>query len=419
MSGSSNMKALVFILSFLCMVSRHSCLEGWYMIKSPLEASIPSVTPTILGAIDTTYLLCYSIGLYISGVLEDSYSMKLVISLGMGLASLVYYFLIVSSYFSFTSVPLMIICWGFQGLLQSTVWPGTVSLIANWFPKASHGGWMGIWSCNSGTGNIIGSQIGLIVYKYTESWELVMFTVSTFMLITAIFTYFCIQDRPSDLNNVAKVKGSIGFWKAWKLPGVLEYSLAYGCIKLLVYSLMMWLPYYLQNYVKVSMVQIGMIVTCFEVGGVIGSVCAGYLSDWTKNRDKVVIGMMVFAIPVIFCFIFGNSESVWAYYVLTPLAGAFTVACANLVTTCVATDLASFTENQEHTHAMATVTGIIDGTGSLGAACGQILIGILSQYSWDYVFLFMISIGVLSIFIMSIARIECSPKSDLEKKLIN
>lgn len=412
------MKAWVFILSFLCMVSRHSCLEGWYMIKSPLESAMPSMTPTKLGAIDTIYLLSYSIGLYISGVLEDSHSMKLVICSGMILASLVYYVLIAASYFSVASVPLVFVCWGLQGILQSTVWPGTVSLIANWFPKSSHGGWMGVWSCNSGTGNIVGSQIGLFVYKYTGSWELVMLTVSSFMLITAVITFLTIKDRPDHFDS-KRVKGSIGFWKAWRLPGVLQYSIAYGCIKLLAYSLMMWLPYYLQNYVKTDLVHIGAVVMCFEIGGIFGSIFAGYLSDYTKNRDPVVIGLMVLAIPVIYCFVFGNSENFWVYYMLAPLAGAFVMACANLVTTCVATDLASDTENHEHTHAMATVTGIIDGTGSLGAGCGQVLIGWLSEYSWDYVFFFMISIGVLAIFIMSLARLECKTRSELEKNLIN
>lgn len=41
--------------------------------------------------------------------------------------------------------------------------------------------------------------------------------------------------------------------------------------------------------------------------------------------------------------------------------------------------------------ALATVTGIVDGTGSFGAAIGQILIAVIEQKtnSWTWVFYFL------------------------------
>ena len=418
MSAYVAMHIQVFILTFLCMVSRHACLEGWYVMKPEIEKEVEGVDSTILGAIDTIYLFFYAIGLYISGSLEDRFSMKNVISIGMILASFVYFLLVVASWYGLASVPFIIVCWGLQGLLQSTVWPGTVALIANWFPKASHGGWMGVWSCNSGLGNIVGSQIGLLIFSWYRSWELVLGFMSGFMLVCALLTIGLVQDRPEGKTQEER-KGSIGFWEAWKLPGVAAYSVAYGCIKLLMYSLMMWLPYYLKNYVQISILQMAIILSIFDVGGFLGSMVAGYISDKTTSREPVLITMMMLAIPVIFCFIFGSPGNVWIYYILVPVCGAFIVACSNLVSTCVATDLAHHTEINEHTNAMATVTGIVDGTGSLGAASGQIVIGVLSKISWNYVFFGMIFVGLVSIFVISIAKFEAeSRKNSLNEKLM-
>ena len=54
-----------------------------------------------------------------------------------------------------------------------------------------------------------------------------------------------------------------------------------------------------------------------------------------------------------------------------------------------------------NTRALSTVSGIIDGTGSLGAALGQFVVGVISKYyGWQWVFKFlliMVSIGFLLI----------------------
>ena len=380
------------------------------MVKPNLTLSF-GINSVWLGGIDTTFLFCYSLGLYVSGILEDSYSMKLVVCSGMSLASLVFFFMIALGYFGIVSPWIFLISWGLQGLLQSTVWPGTVALIGNWFPKESHGGWMGLWSSNSSIGNIVGAQIASIIIAYNGRWELVMLVTSIFMLASACTTYIFVEDRPQ-CDSPTLRKGSINFWEAWKLPGVIEYSLAYGCIKMLKYSLMMWLPYYLYNHVQASELEIVTLVMLYEIVGVGVSCIAGMISDKINSRVKVVMFLIASVIPVFVLFRFGSHETIWMYYILVPLSGALVVASSNLVTSCVATDLAYHTEVKKHTHAMATVTGIIDGTGSLGAAFGQILIGELQNLSWNYVFFFMMAVAATSLIILLFPLFESQKKQN-------
>ena len=380
------------------------------MVKPNLTLSF-GINSVWLGGIDTTFLFCYSLGLYVSGILEDSYSMKLVVCSGMSLASLVFFFMIALGYFGIVSPWIFLISWGLQGLLQSTVWPGTVALIGNWFPKESHGGWMGLWSCNSSIGNIVGAQIASIIIAYNGRWELIILVTSIFMLASACATYIFIEDRPQGGSPTLR-KGSINFWEAWKLPGVIEYSLAYGCIKMINYSLMMWLPYYLYNHIQATELEIVILVMLYELVGTGISCVAGMISDKMDSRVKVVMFLIASVIPVFVLFRFGSPETIWMYYILVPLSGALVVASSNLVTSCVATDLAYHTEVKKHTHAMATVTGIIDGTGSLGAAFGQILIGELQNLSWNYVFFFMMAVAATSLIILLFPLFESQKKQN-------
>ncbi|GLU05523.1 hypothetical protein SLE2022_226200 [Rubroshorea leprosula] len=57
-----------------------------------------------------------------------------------------------------------------------------------------------------------------------------------------------------------------------------------------------------------------------------------------------------------------------------------------LITTAVSADLGTHSSLKGTSRALATVTAIIDGTGSVGAALGPLLTGFLSTKGWDAVF---------------------------------
>jgi OPA family glycerol-3-phosphate transporter-like MFS transporter 1/2 len=52
---------------------------------------------------------------------------------------------------------------------------------------------------------------------------------------------------------------------------------------------------------------------------------------------------------------------------------------------------------------MATVSAIIDGTGSIGAAIGPFLAGVVSKWGWNYVFYMVMLADLLAV--LSLVRI--------------
>lgn len=73
---------LIFILCFLCSMTRHATIESWYMIKPEIRRDL-KFGGIELGAIDMIFLFCYAAGNVINGLLGDKYSPKFILHLGM------------------------------------------------------------------------------------------------------------------------------------------------------------------------------------------------------------------------------------------------------------------------------------------------------------------------------------------------
>lgn len=77
------------------------------------------------------------------------------------------------------------------------------------------------------------------------------------------------SDEEPLLNRGNKPK-AIGFFQALLLPGVIMYSLCYACLKMVNYSFLFWLPFYLSNKFKWSEDVADQISIWYDVGGIIG-----------------------------------------------------------------------------------------------------------------------------------------------------
>jgi len=74
---------------------------------------------------------------------------------------------------------------------------------------------------------------------------------------------------------------AINFKQAWMMPGVLQYSFCYFCLKFSVYGILYWLPLYItlnadQDYTDH---QIALTAAMYDVGAIIGALFLGFVSD--------------------------------------------------------------------------------------------------------------------------------------------
>lgn len=302
---------------------------------------------------------------------------------------------------------------------------------------------MGVWNAHTSVGNISGSLLAAGVLDFGWGWSFI--APGGLIVLGGILVYLFLAAYPEDVgfssphqgsdsglgsnNNVECVarnengdeeetgtlKGSdeatnrvpphgsvsrrsVGLVQACMIPGVIPFALCLFFAKLVAYTFLYWLPFYLSQteiggeYVSVK--SAGNLSTLFDVGGIIGGILAGYISDKLRARATTAASFMYASIPSMLLYrTFGNISRT-VNIVLMMIAGLFVNGPYALITTAVSADLGTHRSLRGDSRALATVTAIIDGTGSIGAALGPLLTGFLSTKGWDAVFL-MLMLGAL------------------------
>lgn len=315
-----------------------------------------------------------------------------------------------------------------------------------WFPKGRRGIIMGIWNTHVSLGNIVGSAIAGI-FASTQ-WGLSFIVPGVIIGGLGIINFFFLIPDPAHLNNCVEksekkkmkvveygglgssieskqgsqynrsdsdcgdpieieVVNAVGALSALKIPGVIEYSFCLFFAKLVSYTFLFWLPYYINatpiGGKNLDVTQSADLATLFDVGGALGGIAAGFLVDYTGSPAMVNVFMLIIAAPFLFLFKFYGSASYTMFITYMMISGFFVNGPYALITTAVSASLGTHKSLQGNTKAMAVVTAIIDATGSLGAAIGPLLAGLVSSKtsSWDDVFYMLIGCDILAAILLS------------------
>lgn len=438
----------VFFLTFFSYGFFHGCRKSFSNVKDLLsETFTPNSTyypydtwqndhmfasttdaDVFLGELDSLFLFAYAFGLYINGVLGDRLNLRYFLAFGMCSSSVVtFIFGYLGSVFDERSLWFYRLLQFVNGLFQSIGWPATVSIMGNWFGQSSSGVVFGFWSANASLGNIIGSVILAQVLSY--GYEFGMMLNALILFCAGVTVFFCLVVSPSDLGLpnpddkknpvgtvtppprhmggseashevsnkvVVKEPKAIGFIEAVLIPGVIPYSLAYACLKLVNYSFFFWLPTYLKqglNWKEDASVEFS---NFYDAGGIAGGIFAGLASDLLGARSPIVSCMLLLSIGTILLFNYVSGAYGITVFVLV-VNGFLIGGVANTISTAITADLGKHEKIRGSAEALGTVTGIIDGTGSVGAAIGQYFVGVINKKAgWKWVFFFLIFMTALS-----------------------
>ena len=434
-----------FVLTFFLCALLHACRKSFSNIKDTMEKSLTAMNNSMypyniwqkehmfdnvgnanvfLGELDFLFLLAYSIGLYFSGYIGDRVNLRYMLSIGMcGSALLTFAFGYLSVVFKIHNKNYFRATYFLNGLFQSTGWPVTITIIGNWFSKSSGGLVFGLWSSNASLGNIAGSLIVACVIDYGYEYGILL---NSFLLFCGSgIIFFCLIPHPNDiglqspdgvnesiaaeqtdvvilpseeepetyiLEPVLKSNKpkAIGFIQACLLPGVLLYALSYACLKMVNYSFFFWLPTYLSQGLHWDDKLSDRLSNFYDIGGILGGIVAGVITDLMGIRSPIVCLMLFLSMISIYLYSSLGGTYI-ANVILMIITGFLVGGPANIIPTAITADLGKQEKVRGSTEALATVTGIIDGTGSAGAAIGQYLVGIISKYGgWKWVFYFLV-----------------------------
>ncbi|XP_033954806.1 glucose-6-phosphate exchanger SLC37A2 isoform X2 [Pseudochaenichthys georgianus] len=395
---------------------------------------------TLFGILDNCFLVAYAIGMFFSGIFGERLPLRYYLSFGMMMSGMFTCLFGLGFYLKIHSIYYYAVIQVFNGIMQTTGWPAVVACVGNWFGKGKRGFIMGVWNSHTSVGNILGSLIaGAFV---SSAWGMSFIVPGLIIASTGVLCFFFLVEKPEDVNcttphrhreqqssetepllqksshidrtangaiNVepsevtvepsevtVEPTEAISFREALSIPGVVEFSLCLLFAKLVSYTFLYWLPLYISNVAHFDAKEAGDMSTLFDVGGIVGGITAGLVSDYTGGRATTCCFMLIAAAPMLFLYNYIGQSSIGATVGMLLLCGGLVNGPYALITTAVSADLGTHESLRGNSRALSTVTAIIDGTGSVGAAVGPLLAGLISPTGWNNVFYMLISADLLA-----------------------
>lgn len=386
---------------------------GYYLTRKPVSVVKKRLMEELgissfwLGIMDTAYLAAYALGQFLCGMIGDRAGARKLLGYGMlGTAAC-------SAAFGFSGVAfLFVLFWFLNGLLQSSGWPGNVKAMTPWFSPKSRGMVMGLWGTCYQVGGVVGTALAAWLLV-NLGWRSAFFVPAALVALVGGAILLWLVEHPSqvglrlpDASGSAPtraleagqapvmpvVEAPMSMLEALRLPGILNLGAAYFGLKLIRYTLLFWLPFYLSKELGYAEDTAGYLSTAFEVGGIVGAIGVGYLSDKYFAQRR-----MVLAAPLIFCiglalllYMAVGSLGMAANAAAMALTGFLLFGPDALISGAAAQDLGG-------TRAAASAAGVINGLGSIGAILQGVVTTTVSEaYGWNGLFYVLVGLAVLS-----------------------
>lgn len=405
---------------------------------------------SLFGTLDVIFLAMYAMFMFVSGAIADRIDLRIYLSFGTLLTGITTIAFGLGYFFKIHSFAFYLIVQLIAGIFHASGWPAVVACMGNWFGKSQRGLFMGLWNVHISLGNILGSLVAGIFVDWAWGWSFVVPGLIIGLLSVPIFLFLSpypeqlgldppVHRDPEDYQNLddsisvqrnmkstenysndmingerqlftpditEKQKG-VPFLSALRVPGVIEYSLCLFFSKLVSYTFLFWLPMYIRDAGGFDPSVSADLSAVFDFGGIIGGILAGFISDRTRSSAITCVTMLVLAIPTLYLYsTLGFLSIGHCVGLLIPL-GLLVNGPYGLITTAVSADLGTHESLATDSRALATVSGIIDGAGSVGAAFGPLLCGLLKPYGWPVIIIMlMVALGLAALLLLRRAIFE-------------
>lgn len=168
-----------------------------------------------------------------------------------------------------------------------------------------------------------------------------------------------------------------------KNPTIYLLGASYFFLKLIRYSLLFWLPFFLETSLSYDKETAGYLSTSFEIGGVVGTIVVGWASDRFRRftRAEWATGSIVLLTVALLVYAKVSGLGVIPNFVAMALVGFLLFGPDALISGAAAQDVGG-------PRAAAVAAGMINGIGSLGAVLQEaVTVGVSKRWGWDALFL--------------------------------
>jgi sugar phosphate permease len=384
-------RAVAYGITWLSYATYYFGRKGLSVAKATIEGALGKSS---LYGVETAYLAAYALGQYLSGWGGDRVGARRLLGYGM-LASAAACFAFGSS----AAGTLFLVAMFANGLAQSTGWPGNVKAMAEWTPPARRGAVMGVWSTCYQVGGIVATSAAAAAVR-AWGWPWAFKGPAVAMALVGVLVLLLLKPGPlavgvptsAAASATADAEIAAARSRLLRSPTIWSYGVAYFCLKLIRYSLLLWLPYYLEKVLLYEKVRAANVSTSFEIGGIAGTILIGLLSDRLRHIPRSVIAavsLLGLAAAFQLYTTVGASGQV-ANFMSMALVGFLLFGPDSLISGAAAQDAGG-------PGAAALAAGLINGIGSVGAILQEAVTrGVSARWGWDGLFHVFVALSLIS-----------------------
>ena len=271
-----------------------------------------------LGLITTIGGVTYGVSKFINGFLGDHANPRYFMAIGLFCAAVMNVFFGLSSSLLFFGT-----FWFFNSYFQGMGFPPCAKSMAYWFSPRERASIFGVWHSSHMVGAaLVGVLTGYLVHHF--GWRSCFYVPAGLAAMGAVYILIFLRDHPASMGLPPvevyrgeetprqlneEVKAEQSYWSI-----VVEYillnpymwviSFANLSVYVLRYAQMTWGPTFLQEYKGMSVVSAGWLFFGAEIGGLVGALVAGFVTDRVFNgrAGRVCVIAMFLMVGAIYAF---------------------------------------------------------------------------------------------------------------------
>ncbi|NXT70729.1 G6PT1 protein, partial [Chaetops frenatus] len=295
--GYGRYRAVIFTAMFVGYTLYYFNRKTFSFVMPAVMAEVP-LGKDDLGLITSSQSAAYAISKFISGVLSDQMSARWLFSSGLLMVGLV------NVVFSWSSTVMAFAgLWFLNGLAQGLGWPPCGKILRKWFEPSQFGTWWAILSTSMNLAGGLGPIVAALVSMNYDWRKTLSFSGFTCMVVSFVCLVL-IKNEPSDvgLPNIEQgakkgKKGSSSDSSTLTELLLSPYLWVLSTSYLVVFGVKTcctdWGQLFLIQERGQSMLVGSSYMSALEIGGLVGSIAAGYLSD----RAVAKVGLSSYGNP--------------------------------------------------------------------------------------------------------------------------
>ena len=398
----------------------------YYFTRKSFTFAIPeiarelSLDKSTLGWIGSLFAITYGLSKFVSGVMSDRSNPRYFLAVGLMMTG------VLNIVFGMSScVWVFAICWALNGWFQGFGWPPCAKILAYWYSRKERGRWWSVWNTSHNVGGaLIAILVGFLSAEY--GWRVAMYVPGVIAIVSGFWIINRLRDTPRtlglpivekytndtsvDLKFLEKEKISTKDI-LWKYILTNQYiwilAISYFTIYVVRTAINDWTsPFLLEHKHYSSTKDSNTIVALFEVGGFVGSLAAGWMSDKLFKGSRGQTNVF-FAIGLLF-----SVSGLWFLPYQSMLMDAILIFLIGLFVFGPHMLIGMAAMELSHKKAAASSTGMIGWVGYIGAAVAGGPFGMLiDAKGWEGFFIAIIAATVLSlVFLIPLFSVKNPPK---------